>query len=157
MDHSSLPWQHATPSPSSTTSSWGIPLTSRCSAARDGYVIIISYTTAFSAPPIFQTLEEPGADDTTKFDLMAPTVVKSPELGGQGKVELGIIKQFLFSSEMQVIFRLCGCGCAWMCVQQDKGVQQDKVVHVTNSADVYSLYLVLVSLEQNAFSSLDVP
>ena len=61
----------------------------------------------FRAPPplssLLQTLEEPGADDTTKFDLMAPTVVRSPDLGGQGRVELGIIKQFLFSSEMQVI------------------------------------------------------
>eukprot|EP00731_Ephydatia_muelleri_P014336 Em0008g56a len=47
------------------------------------------------------TLEEPG-EDTSRFDMIIPTIVKPPLAGpGQDGVELGIMKQFTFSSELQ--------------------------------------------------------
>ena len=52
-------------------------------------------------PPPPQTLEEPG-EDTSRFDMIIPTIVKPPLAGGHEAVELGIMKQFSFSSELQV-------------------------------------------------------
>jgi cation-transporting ATPase 13A3/4/5 len=52
-------------------------------------------------------LEEPQVSDTTKFDLLAPTVVK-PKNGNDDQ-EVGILRQFPFSSSLQrmsVITRL---------------------------------------------------
>ena len=59
-------------------------------------------------PP--QSLEEPG-EDASRFDVVVPTVVRSPASNGVN-MELGIIRQFTFSSELQV----CVCVCVYVCV-----------------------------------------
>ncbi|XP_054268548.1 polyamine-transporting ATPase 13A3 [Macrosteles quadrilineatus] len=47
-------------------------------------------------------LEEPDVSDDTKFDLISPTVVRPPKKPSQeGCQELGIIRQFPFSSSLQ--------------------------------------------------------
>ena len=45
-----------------------------------------------------QTLNEPG-EDSTRFDQLMPATVTCPASEG---VELGILKQFPFSSDLQV-------------------------------------------------------
>lgn len=68
--------------------------------------------------PLTQSLEEPPGEDCTRFDMVIPTVVKPPStplnstpppLGDlaaeeeeKEEMELGILKQFTFSSELQV-------------------------------------------------------
>ncbi|KAK4337200.1 hypothetical protein RND71_043299 [Anisodus tanguticus] len=48
------------------------------------------------------SLEEPEINDTNKFDLLAPTVVKSNYQNIENEnVEIGILKQFQFSSSLQ--------------------------------------------------------
>ena len=71
-------------------------------------------------PPLIltQTLEEPPGDDCTRFDTVVPTIVKPPptplqytppppglkeEEEGEEELELGILRQFTFSSELQVL------------------------------------------------------
>ena len=54
-------------------------------------------TLALIPPP--QTLNEPG-EDTSRFDTLMPATVTCPTQGG--KVELGIVKQFTFASDLQV-------------------------------------------------------
>lgn len=44
-------------------------------------------------------LEEPDVNDTTKYDLLAPTVVKPPT--DSADKEVGILRQFPFSSSLQ--------------------------------------------------------
>lgn len=73
----------------------------------------------FPAPILLaQSLEEPPGEDCTRFDMVIPTVVKPPStplnstpppLGNlaaeeeeEEEMELGILKQFTFSSELQV-------------------------------------------------------
>lgn len=73
----------------------------------------------FPAPILLaQSLEEPPGEDCTRFDMVIPTVVKPPStplnstpppLGDlaaeeeeEEEMELGILKQFTFSSELQV-------------------------------------------------------
>lgn len=54
-------------------------------------------------------LEEPNVNDESKFDLMIPTVVKPKK--GQNDFEIGVIRQFPFSSSLQrmsVITRTLG-------------------------------------------------
>ncbi|XP_046673122.1 polyamine-transporting ATPase 13A3-like isoform X2 [Homalodisca vitripennis] len=47
-------------------------------------------------------LEEPDVSDDTKFDLISPTVVRSPKISsGESGQEIGIIRQFPFSSSLQ--------------------------------------------------------
>jgi len=47
-------------------------------------------------------LEEPEINDTNKFDLLAPTIVKSTERTNINEpVEIGILRQFQFSSSLQ--------------------------------------------------------
>lgn len=51
-------------------------------------------------------LEEPAVDDTSKFDLLAPTVVRPKrhtEIDADGLIgdEVGILRQFPFSSSLQ--------------------------------------------------------
>ena len=62
-----------------------------------------------------QTLHEPG-DDSTRYDTLLTTVVRPPETtgteDGEDNMQLGILKQFTFSSELQVrslhpLFNLC--------------------------------------------------
>ena len=57
-------------------------------------------------------LEEPEVDDTQKFDLLAPTIVKPPYVKSEfDKPQVGIVRQFPFSSNlsrMSVITRLLG-------------------------------------------------
>lgn len=79
----------------------------------------------FPPPPytLTQTLEEPPGEDCTRFDTVVPTVVRPPrtppqytpppcglkegeeEEEGEGgeELELGILRQFTFSSELQVL------------------------------------------------------
>ncbi|XP_071805048.1 polyamine-transporting ATPase 13A3-like [Asterias amurensis] len=50
-------------------------------------------------------LEEPTSEETTHFDMMVPTIVRSPATAAKRKSEeveeVGILKQFPFSSELQ--------------------------------------------------------
>uniref|UniRef100_A0A1B6M8G3 Cation-transporting P-type ATPase C-terminal domain-containing protein n=1 Tax=Graphocephala atropunctata TaxID=36148 RepID=A0A1B6M8G3_9HEMI len=46
-------------------------------------------------------LEEPDVSDDTKFDLISPTVVRPPKTSSQGGQDIGIIRQFPFSSSLQ--------------------------------------------------------
>ncbi|KAF7273847.1 hypothetical protein GWI33_013460, partial [Rhynchophorus ferrugineus] len=48
-------------------------------------------------------LEEPGTNENTRFDMLAPTVV-SPD---KGDYKLGIIKEFSFSSAVQCMSVIC--------------------------------------------------
>ena len=53
-----------------------------------------------------QVLEEPG-EDSSRFDSVVPTVVRPPPSSGhlvdsEESIELGILRQFTFSSELQV-------------------------------------------------------
>ena len=66
-----------------------------------GWVSPFSLSFIICHPPPPQTLEEPG-EDTSRFDMIIPTIVKPPLAGGHEAVELGIMKQFTFSSELQV-------------------------------------------------------
>ena len=67
-----------------------------------GWVSPSRYPSSSTLSPPPQTLEEPG-EDTSRFDMIIPTIVKPPLAGpGQDGVELGIMKQFTFSSELQV-------------------------------------------------------
>ncbi|XP_043470600.1 polyamine-transporting ATPase 13A3-like isoform X1 [Leptopilina heterotoma] len=63
------------------------------------------------------TLEEPEVEDTSKYDLLAPTIVKPPECANFTEftnneiAEIGIINQYQFSSSLQrmsVIVRILG-------------------------------------------------
>lgn len=48
------------------------------------------------------TLEEPEINDTNKYDLLAPTIVKSIDRTNMNEdVEIGILRQFQFSSSLQ--------------------------------------------------------
>ena len=63
----------------------------------------------FFSPPS-QVLEEPG-EDSSRFDSVVPTVVKPPPSSShlyqsEEPVELGILRQFTFSSELQVNYPL---------------------------------------------------
>eukprot|EP00731_Ephydatia_muelleri_P014339 Em0008g59a len=49
------------------------------------------------------TISEPG-NDSTKFDLLVQGIVKPPPTSGLAGMEMGIMKQFPFSSELQ---RMC--------------------------------------------------
>jgi cation-transporting ATPase 13A3/4/5 len=57
-------------------------------------------------------LEEPEVNDSNKFDLLAPTIVKPSYVKGESdKPQVGIVRQFPFSSNlsrMSVITRLLG-------------------------------------------------
>ncbi|KAG8035636.1 hypothetical protein G9C98_001064 [Cotesia typhae] len=57
-------------------------------------------------------LEEPEISDTSKYDLLVPTVVK-PSAGNLNSIsEIGIVQQYQFSSSLQrmsVISRVLGC------------------------------------------------
>lgn len=62
-------------------------------------------------------LEEPEVEDTSKYDLLAPTIVKPPERANFADytnneiAEIGIINQYQFSSSLQrmsVIVRILG-------------------------------------------------
>lgn len=47
------------------------------------------------------SLEEPAVDDTAKYDLLAPTVVKPFNSNPDGSDDVGILRQFPFSSSLQ--------------------------------------------------------
>ena len=86
----------------------------------------------FPPPPphtLTQTLEEPPGEDCTRFDTVIPTVVRPPrtppqytpprglkEGGEEGEcddeLELGILRQFTFSSELQVLQSSHTVNCA---------------------------------------------
>ncbi|XP_044255627.1 polyamine-transporting ATPase 13A3-like isoform X1 [Tribolium madens] len=54
-------------------------------------------------------LEEPGDDETARFDMLAPTIVKPVESGDSPEFpyQLGIIRQFPFSSTLQCMSVIC--------------------------------------------------
>jgi len=54
-----------------------------------------------------QTFEEPAISDADRFDMAAPAIVKPPSgrwdsSDPDSQLEIGILKQFPFSSELQV-------------------------------------------------------
>ena len=56
-------------------------------------------------------LEEPEVKDSNKYDLLAPTIVKPANVSGIEKPQVGILRQFPFSSNlsrMSVVTRLLG-------------------------------------------------
>ena len=58
-----------------------------------------------------QLFEEPG-EDSSRFDTVVPTIVRPPpsssHLFDSGEpIELGILRQFTFSSELQVHYIIC--------------------------------------------------
>lgn len=51
-----------------------------------------------------QELEEPGEDEDTRYDMLVPTIVK-PRLARH--YEIGVIRQFTFSSSQQCMSVIC--------------------------------------------------
>ena len=88
--------------------------------------------TSHTPPPhtLTQTLEEPPGEDCTRFDTVIPTVVRPPRTPPQytpprglkegeeeegecdDELELGILRQFTFSSELQVLRSSHTVNCA---------------------------------------------
>ncbi|KAL5475533.1 hypothetical protein EMCRGX_G025360 [Ephydatia muelleri] len=83
------------------------------------------------------SLEEPG-EDSNRFDVVVPTIVRSPASSGMS-TELGIIRQFTFSSELQHVcveigFNECGYtslfDCSAWCAGEELASSDSKMVDV---------------------------
>ncbi|XP_063923863.1 polyamine-transporting ATPase 13A3-like [Zophobas morio] len=58
------------------------------------------------------TMEEPMISDTSKYDLLVPTIIRETKLDQTNAEEIGVIQQYHFSSTLQcmsVICRRLGC------------------------------------------------
>ena len=70
-------------------------------------------------PPL-QLLEEPG-EDSSRFDSVVPTIVRPPPssthlFDSEEPMELGILRQFTFSSELQVLVQFSCTMIVWSAV-----------------------------------------
>ena len=61
---------------------------------------------SLTPPPPWQSLEEPPGEDSSRFDSVIPTIVRPPATptpsDEEPGPELGVLRQFTFSSELQV-------------------------------------------------------
>ncbi|KAH0815715.1 hypothetical protein GEV33_007075 [Tenebrio molitor] len=52
-------------------------------------------------------LEEPTVSDTSKYDLLVPTIVKENSFESENQAEIGLIQQYQFSSTLQRMSVIC--------------------------------------------------
>ena len=75
------PWPPATPSPSSTRSSWGIPLMSRCSTVPAGYVPLIYHNHCLRPLPLFRHWRNQEMMMQTSLTLLLQLLSGRPKWG----------------------------------------------------------------------------